>query len=332
MTHRFDYILDKISSARIDSHPYDHIYIENLFSDSDFEEIVSASEINLVKHLSDEALFDGLFANGYQIINFPGCITEKDTYIQWHKNRGSTPVLNNEACEGFGITLRLMQAKSSVLLELKDFINGRALQECLAHKYGIQLDQVTYDCGIQKYLDGYEISPHPDIRRKALTYMVNINPGVNSEARNHHTHYLRFTDARKYVQTFWDGNPKIDRCWVPWDWCATVKEQRNNNSLVVFQPANDTMHAVKASYDHLQGQRTQLYGNFWYKEIDCKAGPDWKQLSFASSPAKATTAASSNTIVDHMKAFIPSQIKNIVKRAIGKDDSQNVIRDRLNSK
>lgn len=332
MAHRFDYVLDKISSAPIETDPFEHIYVENLFSEEDFREIVTASEINLVQHKDDESLFDGLFANGYQIINFPGCITEKDTYIRWHKNRDRALVVNNDACEGFGITLRLMQAKTPVLLELREFINGKSLQQCLADKYGLSLEQCTYDCGIQKYLDGYEISPHPDIRRKALTYMVNINPGVNTEGRNHHTHYMRFTDSRKYVETFWQGNPKSDRCWVPWDWCTTAKEQRINNSLVIFQPANNTMHAVKASYDHLQGQRTQLYGNFWYKEIDCKGGPDWKQLSFQTSDRKPAINAPPTTFVDQLKALVPTSIKRQAKSWLGKDDNKNVIRDRLNSK
>ena len=40
------------------------------------------------------------------------------------------------------------------------------------------------------------------------------------------------------------------------------------------------MHAVKANYNHLKTQRTQLYGNIWYgkDEIDYKL--DWEGLSF----------------------------------------------------
>ena len=43
-------------------------------------------------------------------------------------------------------------------------------------KFGIEYQNCNIDGGIQKYLDGYELSPHPDIRLKAATFMVNINP------------------------------------------------------------------------------------------------------------------------------------------------------------
>jgi hypothetical protein len=333
MTSRFNYVLRKISSAEVTSVPFDHIYIGNLFSESDFEEIVTAQEIDMRTQANDESLFAALFENGYRIINFPGCITDKDAYVKWHNQRDRFPVLNNEACEGFGVTLRLMETKSSVLSELREFINSSELQVCLADKYQLLLSDVTYDCGIQKYLDGYEISPHPDIRRKALTYMVNINPGKNSEQRKHHTQYLRFKKSRAYVQTFWDGNPDQDRCWVPWDWCETFNEQVANNSMVIFAPGNDTMHGVKAAYDHLVSQRTQLYGNLWFKEVDCKGGPDWKQLSFRGSTSGANALPQPGSpVIETLKSFLPTWVKRIIKSALGKSSEKNVIGDRLNSK
>lgn len=33
-----------------------------------------------------------------------------------------------------------------------------------------------------------------------------------------------------------------------------------------FSPSDDTLHAVKARYDHLVAQRTQMYGNLWYEK------------------------------------------------------------------
>ena len=38
-------------------------------------------------------------------------------------------------------------------------------------KFNINTDSYRSDIGIQKFLDGYEISPHPDIRSKAITFM-----------------------------------------------------------------------------------------------------------------------------------------------------------------
>jgi len=339
MSARFGYVLDKISAAEITRVPFEHFYIENLFSESDFAEIVTSQEIDMRTQPTDEFLFKALFENGYRIIDFPGCITDVATYIKWHESRDQYPVLNNEACAGFGVTLRLMETKSTIMAELREFINSREMQSCLADKYKIKLDEVSYDCGIQKYLDGYEISPHPDIRRKALTYMVNINPGKVSEKRKHHTHYMRFDKSHSYVQSFWEGNPEQDRCWVPWDWCETVKEQVANNSLVIFAPANDTMHGVKASYDHLNSQRTQLYGNLWWKHNDWTGEVHWKQLSFQPyTPRKDAPIPVDRSMVGTLKAMMPARIKRAIKTAMGKNkdekcvDNKNFVVDRWSTK
>ena len=41
--------------------------------------------------------------------------------------------------------------------------------------------------------------------------------------------------------------------------CETVKKQCRNNSIVIFAPNDDTLHAVKADYNHLKYQRTALW-------------------------------------------------------------------------
>jgi hypothetical protein len=65
---------------------------------------------------------------------------------------------------------------------------------------------------------------------------------------------------------------------VPWDWVETHKQQTKNNSIIIFSPADDTLHAVKASYDHLVTQRTQFYGNLWFRELNAKPGTGWRDL------------------------------------------------------
>ena len=173
------------------------------------------------------------------------------------------------------------EVETSPIGELKDFISSDAFVNCMAEKFEISLERCAYDCGIQKYLDGYEISPHPDVRKKALTYMVNINPNPKAEEADIHTRYLRFKKEWRYVQEYWSGRPDADRCWVPWDWCEVEKQQVANNSMVIFSPGSDTMHAVKANYDHLEYQRTQLYGNLWYKGKDVEIRPEWEDYVIA---------------------------------------------------
>ena len=141
--------------------------------------------------------------------------------------------------------------KTEVLIALNNFLASKKFNTAIAQKFNINIDNCDIDGGIQKYLDGYEISPHPDIRRKAATFMVNINPHKASERYNHHTHYLKLKTEYNYVKEFWETSSKAERHWVPWDWCDTSFMQTKNNSIVLFSPSNDTMHGVKAVYDHL---------------------------------------------------------------------------------
>jgi hypothetical protein len=318
----FSYLIDKIRAANFEQAPFRHVQINDFFNESDFRAITGAPELAIGDLGSDTELFDALFSNGYKIIDFPGCIVNKDEYIRWHQTK-RTVQKTNTACEGFGITLRLMGTRTPIVADLVAFLNGAEFQAALAEKFEIPQSDTFYDCGLQKYLDGYEISPHPDIRKKALTYMVNVNPGVKSEDREHHTHYLNFREAYKYIGTYWDGNPTKDRCWVPWDWCETKKMQRENNSIVVFSPSNDTIHGVKTQYDHLSGQRTQLYGNFWYHDVEIDSSPQWEDLAIGYK----TDIAKTISLKALTKAVLPKRARELINGV--RNSGANVIADRL---
>jgi hypothetical protein len=185
---RFDYLIDRVQQADMAAEPFQHIYIEDFFTTEDFAEIVSAPEVDLTPAVSDEDLFEKLFGAGYKIINFPGSIADREKYLDWRKEGRRARTGENGRSEGFGVTLRLMEPRTEILSELRDFIGSEAFNRAIASRFGIDYEAVAADNGIQKYLDGYEISPHADVRRKAATFMVNINSGENSKARNHHTH------------------------------------------------------------------------------------------------------------------------------------------------
>jgi hypothetical protein len=319
---QFQYLIDKISNAKFENDPFSHIQINNFFTEDHLRQILAAKEIATSRVASDAELFSALFDSGYKIINFPGCITDRTVYVDWHKDKNSKENYTNTACEGFGVTLRLMAAASPIVSDLAEFMKTREFQNALAAKFEIDLNSVTYDTGIQKYLDGYEISPHPDIRKKALTYMVNINPNPQSEDRNHHTHYLQFREPFKYVRAYWEGHLDEDRCWVPWGWCDTKKMQRQNNSIVIFHPMNDTMHGVKASYNHLDGQRTQMYGNLWYNDTVVNVGPAWEDFVVTAKAPVVPTP----TLTGKVKSLVPSAVKDLIR---GKRiEDQNVIANR----
>ncbi|AWN41206.1 hypothetical protein [Methylobacterium durans] len=279
----FAYLIRKLRDAPVSDEPFRHVSIEDFFSDEHFGAITSAAEIAIGRAEDDQGLIEALHAAGYREINFPGTTTDLASYIAWHAKRDldvpeNGAMTNRDLCEGVGVTLRLQSARTALIGDLMTFLRSDAWLDAIAAKFAIDRAAVYADGGIQKYLDGYEISPHADIRAKALTYMVNINPSDRSADIDYHTHYMRFRREKAYVQAFWNGNPDLDRCWVPWSWCETVKRQTRNNTIVLFQPADDTLHAVRARYDHLETQRTQLYGNLWFHRSRTTGKPSWSDF------------------------------------------------------
>lgn len=309
MMSHFSYLAEKIKKTDFSYNPFKLIYIENFFSEEDFNAILKCPEILGKKAQNDIELIYNLKKTGYKIINFPGCITDINDYIKWHKNKQKIKKIHS-ACEGFGMVMRLYEKKSQILIDLEEFLLSEEFNSAICFKLGIKLSECKVDGGIQKYLDGYEISPHPDVRKKAATYMVNINPSTLSETFNYHTHYLKFKNEKKYISSFWENNTYYDRDWLPWDWCETVMQQSKNNSIVIFAPSNDTMHAVKADYDHLATQRTQLYGNLWFNN-SVTSPLKWEQLQIPSSSMLSTFSFKS-----YFKRVVPKTLKSVLKSTL----------------
>jgi len=281
-TYDFSYVSKKIASAPFTFKPFKHVYIADLFEPADFRAITADPQIKLKAARDDAELIDNLHEAGFKEINFPGTTMDIEAYLSWRRDRPNSKVLNQDTCEGFGVTMRMQKPRqNSAVDHLLAFLASDSIWNSLSEKFQIDRGATYTDMGIQKYLDGYEISPHADIRKKALTFMVNINPSNISEGLVHHTHYMELSPSRAYVRKFWDDNSTIDRCWVPWSWCETRKQQTKNNSMVIFAPANDTLHAVRADYDHLQTQRTQIYGNIWFKEY-ASTPSRWQDLEAVS--------------------------------------------------
>ncbi len=276
--HDFSYLANKFSSAPFSSDPFRHVYIADLFEPHHFRAIVNDPQIRVKAARNDEELIDLLHEAAFKEISFPGTTTDIGAYLGWHRDRANSKVLNHDTCEGFGVTMRLQSAReNSVVEQLLAFLASDSFWSALYDKFAIDRAATYTDMGIQKYLDGYEISPHPDVRKKALTFMVNINPSTQSAALDYHTHYMTFASARDYVREFWRDRPEIERCWVPWSWCETRKQQTKNNSMVIFAPGNDTLHAVRAAYNHLPTQRSQIYGNIWFKDVPMTSAK-WQDL------------------------------------------------------
>ncbi len=260
---KYNYLLDKIVSAKFCEDPFRHIEISDFLSAEHFNAVITSPQVAIPEAQDAENLINNLLQKGYEPISFPGCTTSVPHYLDWLK--GKSHHTNHIQCEGQGMALRLQSPQDESITELNSFFGSSIFKQVLEEKFGI-VKPTNSDTGLQKYLTGYEISPHPDIRKKALTYMLNVNPAQNSEDMEIHTHYLTFKPHKQFVSEFWRYNLDLDTFWVPWEWCDTRKKQRQNNNIVIFAPSWETLHAVKLNYNHLETQRTQFYGNLWYED------------------------------------------------------------------
>lgn len=259
----FDYVIDKIRLANFESEPFKFIYLENFLSDEHFEIITSDPQVDFPVFALTEHMIEHFHEMDYKAQEFPGCTTNEKDYVKWYYSRNvNSPSHTHGLIEGFGMAYRLQSYKTMLLSELMGFLNSEQFLFAIKDKFGLSGD-VYVETAIQKYLTGYEISPHPDIRKKALTYMLNINP---KPVENCGTHFMKFKPEWEHIYDFWKSESRMDRCWVPWDWCETVFEQKENNSITIFAPNDSSLHAVKLNYDHLESQRTQIYGNLWWTQ------------------------------------------------------------------
>ena len=260
----FNYILKKIKNAEIIEVPFPHLDIKNFLSKEHLHLIINEKQIHFKEKKNHDEVYKELVENGWKIQGFPGCTANWNNYKKYLDN--DKKYLSSTPVENIGITFRLHNYKNHIIKSLIRFMNSNEFHKSLKKKFNIK-EETNIISAIQKNLTGYEISPHPDIRQKCLTYLLNINNNKEIEKLDCNTHLLEFRDKYKYIQKYWEKNTDVNRCWVPWDWCNTIKTMSENNSMVIFHPDNNpaTLHAIRLKYNHLKYQRTQIYGNLMYK-------------------------------------------------------------------
>lgn len=277
MTNKFNYIIEKINDTPFQLFPFKHLIIDNFLEKTDFDEITNSDQINFPIQSSTESLIKTLSEKKYTSKAFPGCTTSIESYLNWYNQKDKNlKTFENGLVEGFGMAFRLKSYDNRLIDELVKFLNSKTFHDTIKDKFN-KTGETTVETAIQKYMSGYEISPHPDIRKKCLTYMVNINTSNESENVDIHTYILNFKKEYECIKKFWETETTVDRCWVPWSWCDIKFTHSKNNSIIMFAPNNDTLHAVKLDYDHLKFQRTQIYGNLWYPKTNLPK-TTWKDL------------------------------------------------------
>ncbi len=258
--NEFNYISEKILNAEFSQEPFKHIFIEDFLSEDHFQQIINDPQIHWDENKNTEDVIATLFQKKYEVQKFPGCITNPYEYVKRYNTNDFPTGRKGNPVESFGITFRLREYENPFIARLVDYLNGEEFKTTLETKFNIKA-QTRIITAIQKNLSHYEISPHPDVREKALTYLLNINKDSSVDNEDVHTHLLEFKDEWKFIPEYWRTHLSKNRCWIPWDWCNSKKVCTQNNSIVLFAPDIDTLHAVKMQYDHTKYQRTQLYGN-----------------------------------------------------------------------
>lgn len=278
----FNYILDKIMDADFQTNPFKFIYLEDFLSAEHFDIITNDSQVKTDNIENTETLMKVLQEKTYKPIPFPGCTTDINAYLDWYNGKDvAKPGHAHGLIEGFGLAFRLQEIKNNTINNLLTFFNSNEFYQTLMDKFEkpVNRSQTYVETGLQKYVSGYEISPHPDIRKKVLTYMLNVNPNENAESMGLDTDFMVFKESKRHLYDVWANEPEADRFWVPWDWCETVWKQNKNNSITIFAPDNDSLHAVRLNYDHCVTQRTQIYGNVWFNNSSVKRRPTWKDYA-----------------------------------------------------
>ena len=275
--NNLNYLAVKVLNANISYEPFEHIVIENFLSKDHIDTILNDKQIHFNSCENTKKLIDILEEKHYQIQGFPGCSTDIEDYMSRCKNKNWPTERNGTPVETFGITFRLKKYINPMIKEIVDYMGSEDFQKALSEKFNIKKETYAISA-IQKNLSHYEISPHPDTRRKAMTYLLNINKDNKAEKLDIHTHLLKFKKSYDKVYRIWEEKNQFDRCWVPWEWCDTERMIRKNNTIVIFPTTNRSLHAVKLNYNHCDFQRTQIYGNLMYKDIKKVPQRNYKEV------------------------------------------------------
>ena len=319
MDNTFKYLIEKIESAEMIESPFHFILITDFLKKEHFQEVINLRAVNVSANSVDE-LIENLEGTGYKHQPHPGTLQNINDYKKFRNGQKKVHARQIQGTRGVsvveagGLAVRLTN-EPPIIRELNNIFRAPEMEKVIRNKFNLLPEDVSIDCGLQKYLHGYEISPHHDTREKALTWMLNLNPDPESHDKDYHTHFCKFIESYKYLESLWESIPDLQRHWVPWDWAETNYLHKENNSITIFSPSNSSLHAVKADYHDLRYQRTQIYGNYWYKttkatlnnvnytDIDIKSIITSKQNIYNSSSGKFMRVLKHhfNTLKDNIK-------------------------------
>lgn len=284
-SNEFGYLLDRVRDAEFFDEPFLHLEINPFLNEQHLNDLMTDPDIHMPPFNSSRHLIKTLMTRGYEVQEFPGSITSIPTYLkelEENPDHSRQDSIDLNEMVGRGMTFRLKETRSDTYglktySRLLAFMNSEEWRVALLSKFNITRDTTIFS-SIQKYLKKYIISPHPDHKTKALTYVMNINRDEEAAARAEAgTNLFAIDPENQWVERVWK-NCSFERAWIPWRWASLAKTINENNNMLVFSPHESSLHGIHLNYDHLRWQRTQLYGNAFYRHASGGVDVQWNTL------------------------------------------------------
>ena len=232
-----DYILEKIKSAKIIEKPFPHIIIPNFLEENDIENIIDNIEIDNLNQIDKK----------YKKVVYPGA-------------KSATEELTQRPT-GVGLVYALKEEYSKNNIKLNKILNSEDFKNVLFKKLNIPINIDGWNVfQINKDLNGYEISPHPDITGKVITYQINLSNTDNLDNYDLSTKFHSIKpECLKYIDAL---SKKNKRPWGKWEWFDKGKSiPYKQNTFMAFAPSDISYHSVKLeNYPQEKYQRTMLRG------------------------------------------------------------------------
>lgn len=231
-----DYIIDKIKKSEIIDRPFPHIIISNLLEENDLIDILNIINIDNLHSIDKK----------YTKVQYPGAKNTNDDIITRPTGTGCVYSLKQEYYKK---------------VKLNDILNSVEFKEALFNKLNISKNIDGWNVHqINKDLNGYEISPHPDITGKVITYQINLS---NTDELNNYDLSTKFHSIKsEYLNNIDKLKIKKNRPWGKWEWFDEGKSiPYEKNTFMAFAPSDISYHSVKLQdYPQEKYQRTMLRG------------------------------------------------------------------------
>jgi hypothetical protein len=279
-SHSFEYLIEKVRSARWRHKPFKHCIISNFFKAEDFNKILEDPRCSLEPAESDRELVKMLKTRQYMPSWLPGSTDDVESYLSLREG-AECQLSRNNTCEKTGVAFRLKKDETlnNALDRALLTLDSQAFWSAIYEKAALSTDQnfTTY-VAYTKYLDGHEISPHTDSRHKPVTFLINVNPLNLQLPVSSFTALMSIRDEYRYIPEYWKYNQQVDRCWLPWGWANPVSYHSANNSILIIPASDYSFHSIRLHYDHLAAQRSLIYGTSWISDQIVYECPTWEDL------------------------------------------------------